>query len=102
MGQLLTRVVSTNDKGLIGITKEGEEVPLNSPEIKLLKREISKSMIDISSVDERKDYLDCQHNLEVQEIILRTTCDKYIRFSKDWALCTDWIVQPYNVYTRRD
>jgi len=36
MGELLTRVLSTSDRGLIGITKAGNEVPLDTPEPNLL------------------------------------------------------------------
>ena len=54
MGHKLIDVMSTSDKGLIGFTKIGEEVPLSAPEPGFLVHQFQMTFLNLKNQKDQK------------------------------------------------
>lgn len=93
MGILLKRVLSTNNKGLIGITESGEKVTLSKPTPMGIVRFYEAP----NQRGVRKEFIEDSRS----EIgLLHGDKDVYIQLGKIHTALGEFL-QPYNVYTRR-
>lgn len=87
MGQLLIDVISTDDRGLIGFTEIGEEVPLSAPK--------AGAIIE--------DFLGCGRTeipMNIERKIKKSDDKTYFYF-ENLIEGNGINIQPYNLYTRR-
>lgn len=94
-GKILTKVLSTNDKGLIGTTEDGEEVALSEPNPQMETKRYEESYTESLMEKFRKDVRG----------IIEKSCGEgaYVQLAKiNYFLGDGLILQIYNVYTRRE
>lgn len=107
MGIKLRQVESTNDKGLVGVTEAGEEVPLSAPKPNILIVGITVTKKDYNNNESKwLAYLARREQGELENFTKILPEDKYIhfferQFTDSCGPCSDRFVIPYNVYTRR-
>jgi hypothetical protein len=85
MGHLLRNVISTNDKGLIGITTKGEEVALSAP-----KSNFFISIRTLNYVKETK-----------AKVLQRLKDTEYVRFGTKKNTDRHQVIVPYDVFGQR-
>ena len=87
MGQKLVDVMSTNDRGLVGFTKNGEEVPLSAPKAgAIIEDVLSCGKTEIPMNIRRK---------------IKESDDKTYFYFENLIKGNGINIQPYNLYTRR-
>jgi hypothetical protein len=89
MGQLLKKVISTEDRGLIGITENNEEIPLSAPNPKIYVANHSKNQDPLFLSENAKAIL-----IQTSRSVIYYAFEK-MRIEMGLSL------MPYNVYTKR-